>query len=343
MNNESSRGKANGGIARAEKLSPEDRKGIAQKAANARWNKSDNLPLTDVKKALWGTPEKMLKIGSALVECYVLDGGMRVLSGRGMQEAIGLGGTPSSHGTKLRAFLANDAIKPFVNNELAMAFETPMRFSRPGRGGVPAIAFEATLLIDLCEAIINAYTAGKLRKNYFSLVLQSQAITLSFAKAGIISAIDEVTGYQLVREHNEIQKIVDKYLTDYAQKWSRLFPDEFWDKLLKAKGYENYIGLPRRSFVGHWVNDVVYSRLAPGVLEKLKALNPSVPGKGRKYKHTQFLKSDHGVPELKDHLIKTMTLMDAATATGQSFDILLQAALPKYGATMSLPLVIEND
>lgn len=336
-------GKAKGGVVRAVKLSAEQRKEIASLGAKARWEKVALANEAGIKRAAFGSPDKLLKIASALVECYVMEDGTRVLSGRGMQEAIGLGGAAKTHGTKLRAFLASDAIKPFVSRELAMAIENPMRFIRPGRGGVPAIAFEATLLIDLCEAIINAYTAGALRKNYFGLVLQSQAITLSFAKAGIISAIDEVTGYQYVREHNEIQKIVDKYLTDYAQKWSRIFPDIFWDKLLKAKGYENYIGLPRRSFVGHWVNDVVYSRLAPGVLEKLKSLNPSTPGKGRKYKHTQFLKSDHGVPELKDHLIKTMTLMDAASATGQSFDVLLQAALPKYGATMSLPLVIENE
>lgn len=336
-------GKAKGGIARADKLSAEQRKEIAISGARARWGKLEQPNENGVKRALFGSPDKLLKIGNALVECYVLDGGTRVLSGRGMQEAIGLGGTPSSHGTKLRAFLVNDAIKPFVNKELAMAMESPMRFIRPGRGGVPAIAFEATLLIDLCESIISAYNADKLRKNYFYLMLQAQAITLSFAKAGIISAIDEVTGYQLVREHDEIQKILDKYLTDYAQKWSKNFPDIFWEKLLRAKGYESYIGLPRRSFVGHWVNDVVYSRLAPGVLDRLRTLNPAISGKGRKYKHTQFLTDDQGVPELKDHIVKSMTIMDVAIATGQSFDMLLQATIPKCGETRQLPLVVEND
>jgi len=217
-------GKSKGGLARASKLSAEQRKEIASSGARARWNKLEKPNNKGIKRALFGSPDKLLKIGNALVECYVLDGGTRVLSGRGMQEAIGLGGSPKSHGTKLRILLANDAIKLHVNKELSMAIENPMRFIRPGRGGVPAIAFEATLLIDLCEAIISTYTEGKLRKNYFHLMLQAQAITLSFAKAGIISAIDEVTGYQLVREHDEIQKIVDKYLTDYAQKWSKIFP-----------------------------------------------------------------------------------------------------------------------
>jgi len=49
------------------------------------------------------------------------------------------------------------------------------------------------------------------------------------------------------------------------------------------------------------------------------------------------------VPELKDHIVKSMTIMDVAIATGQSFDVLLQATIPKCGETRELPLVIDND
>lgn len=334
--NKKNQSKSVGGIARRDALSPDVRSEIAKKAAMARWNKSTDLPTTDVRKALWGAPEKMLKIGNTLVECYVLEGGVRVLSGRGMQEAIGLGGTANTHGTKLRSFLGSDSLKGFVNNELTMAIETPTRFTRPGRGGVPAIAFEATLLIDLCEAIIRSYNSGELRKNYFHLVFQAQAITLSFAKAGIISAIDEVTGYQEVREKDEIQKIVDKYLIDYAKKWAKVFPDQFWEKLLRVKGYESYIGLPRPSFVGHWVNDIIYSRLAPGIRTKLKELNPRTEKGNRKYKNHQFLTDDQGAPELRELLTKAMALMDAST-TSEEFDRLLARALPKFGDTIEMP------
>ncbi len=336
-------GKAAGGHARAEALSADERKEIAKRAARARWSEERPMLPDGIKRAIYGSTDKLLKIGSVHVECYVLEGGTRVLSGRGMQDAIGLGGEARSHGSKLRKFVGAEAIKKFINNDLAMALEQPMRFVRPGRGGIPAIAFEATLLIDLCEAILNANNAGLIRPHHFPIVLQAQAITLSFAKAGIISAIDEVTGYQEVREQDAIQKIVDKYLTDYAKRWAKMFPDEFWEKLLRAKGYESYIGLPRRSFVGHWVNDVVYSRMSPGILKKMKEINPRSPGRGRKYKHTQFLTDDHGIPELRQHLIKAMTVMDVSIATGQDFGNLLQAVLPKYGDTLQLPLVVDAD
>ena len=341
MNDDDLFGKAKGGKARAESLTKERRAEIAADAAKARWSGEPRKVEPGVKRAEFGSPDKMLKIGDVFVECYVLEGGTRVLSGRGMQTAIGFGGQAKTHGSKLRAFLELDAIKPFVNNELAMALANPVRFVRPGRGGKPAISFEGTLLIDLCEAIIHAKNADALRANYLPLYAQAQIITLGFAKAGIIAAIDEVTGYQYIREQNEIQKILDKYLTDYAKKWAQIFPNEFWDKLLRAKGYETYIGLPRPSFVGHWVNDVVYARLAPAVLGKLRALNPRF-GKGRKFKHHQFLTDDHGVPELKQHLIRMMTLMDASIATGQNFDVLLNAVAPRVGDTYQLPLVTKD-
>jgi hypothetical protein len=254
-----------------------------------------------------------------------------------MQQAVGLGGEAKTHGSKLRHFLSLSAIKPFVNNELAMALDNPVRFIRPGKGGKPAIANEATLLIDICEAIINAKDARGFRENWIPLVYQAQIITLSFAKAGIISAIDEVTGYQEIRERDEIQKIINKYLTDYAQKWSKIFPDAFWHKLLKIKGFETYTGIKRPSFVGHWVNDIVYDRIAPGIRQKLKKLNPRTEKGTRKFKNHQFFTDDHGVPELRDHLSKTMVLMDAA-ATSKEFDRLLNRSLPKFGANLELPL-----
>lgn len=329
--------KANGGIARAKSLSVEKRSEIAKKAAEKRWSKNTDVIDPNTKRAIFGSPEKMLRIGNVEIECYVLEGGTRVLSGRGMQQAIGLGGEAKTHGSKLREFLSFTSIKPFVNNELAMAIENPVRFTRPGKGGVPAIAFEATLLIDLCEAIVRARDAKGFRESWLPLVYQAQIITLSFAKAGIISAIDEVTGYQDVREKDAIQKIIDKYLTDYANKWSKIFPDVFWEKLLRIKGYETYIGLQRPSFVGHWVNDIVYDRLAPGIREKLKTLNPKTEKGHRKFKNHQFLTDDHGVPELKEHITKTMVLMDAAS-NNRDFDRLLNKSLPKFGSTMELPL-----
>jgi len=67
-----------------------------------------------------------------------------------------------SHGTKLRGFLAKKEIKPYINKDLAMALEEPLRFIRPGRGGKPALAYEATLLVDICDPL-RAYSLTDFR------------------------------------------------------------------------------------------------------------------------------------------------------------------------------------
>ena len=62
--------KAIGGHARAKALSPEQRKEIARKAAEARWG-------VDIPQA---THEGEVRIGSAVISAAVLPGGKRVLS-----------------------------------------------------------------------------------------------------------------------------------------------------------------------------------------------------------------------------------------------------------------------
>ena len=82
-----------------------------------------------ILKALWGSPDRPLKIGDLEIPAYVLENGTRVLSGRGMQTALQLG---QSHGSKLKGLLRSKNIKPHITNELAMALDAPLRFVRPG-------------------------------------------------------------------------------------------------------------------------------------------------------------------------------------------------------------------
>src|SRR6185436_13658606 len=106
-------------------------------------------------------------------------------------------------------------------------------------------------------------------------------------------------------------------ITDEWAKWTRRFPDEFYRHLfrLKSMSYPPGKGHAKPSFVGHWTNDVVYSRLAPGILKKLRDLNPR-QGKGnsRARKHHQHLTEDIGVPELEQHLSNVIFLMRTCTS-----------------------------
>ena len=317
-----------GGKARAESLSAERLTEIAKKGAEARWS---------FPKAIFGTPDKKLKLGDRELECYVLEGGKRVLSGRGMQEALGLG---QSHGGLLKEFLGGESIKPYIDNELAMELLDPLRFIRPGRGGKSALAYEATILPRLCDAILEARKREKnLGKRQREVAEQCEIITRVLAKVGIIALVDEVTGYQEVRDSAALQKILELYIKDEWAKWTRRFPNEFYKQLFRLKNvaFPPSTGTQKPSYVGHWTNEVVYSRLAPGILKKLREVNPKTPSGNRARKHHQHLTEDIGVPELQQHLSNVVFLMKSCLSWGE-FKQRLDISSPKFGDTMSLPL-----
>ncbi|MGJ8525210.1 IS1595 family transposase ISRhba1 [Halomonadaceae bacterium LMG 33818] len=276
-----------------------------------------------------------LKIGDVDIPCFVLEDGRRVISGRTLTSAIGMKG----RGQGVARISQYKSLKPFYNNDLLLAIENPIQFSwHTPRGDDGTFGYEAHVLQELCESILTARESGALSTEHEIRYAQhAEMLIRAFARVGIIALIDEATGYQEQREKNALSQILNRYLNDYASRWSKTFPDEFWIKLIRVKGYPSYIALNRPSYVGHWVNDIVYDRLAPGIKEKLKGLNPRDRSGNRTHKHHQFLTQDEGVPELKEHLVKVMALMDASSDNEQ-FMKLLNRAYPKFGSTGQLDI-----
>jgi hypothetical protein len=325
--------KSIGGIARANALTASEKSEIAKKAAEARW-------ANDVTVANYGG---VLTFGEVSVECYVTEDGHRVVSGRGLQDALMLVDStkPNSQkpGSRIPRLFKSKKLEPLFIKKNSSGFFSPIKCSYKGK---IINGYDANVIVDICSVMYEASLLGLITTPRLKIIAeQSRVIFSAFATVGITALIDEATGYQEFRDKEALQKILDKYLIDYAHKWSKTFPDEFWIKLLRAKGYDSYIGLQTPQFVGHWVNDVVYARLAPGILEELKKRNPRMKETGnRKYKHTQFLSEEHGISELRDHLTKTMTIMDIAIVTNQiggDFDVLLNKVLPKYNVTLEIP------
>lgn len=278
-----------------------------------------------------------LNIGDVELSCFVTGDGERFISGRSMTGAIGMKG----RGQGMARISNNSTLKPFMNNALVMAIQNPVEIT--GKTPKPVHGYRAEILADLCDALLEARKAGALKTEQEQRYGQfAEMLVRGFARLGIVALVDEATGYQEVRESKALQAILDKFLKDEARTWSKTFPDEFWQKLVRVKGYDSYLAVKRPAFVGHWVNDLVYSRLAPGIQAKLKEINPRRESGSRKNKHHQHFTEDHGLPELRDHLKKVMVLMDASSSR-KEFERLLDKSLPKYGTTIELPLGGDDD
>jgi hypothetical protein len=159
------------------------------------------------------------------------------------------------------------------------------------------------------------------------------------AKVGIIALVDEVTGYQEVRDREALQKILELYLLKEFAAWAKRFPDDFYKELFRLRGWNwNKLSVARPGYVGKLTNDLVYERLAPGILDDLKRKNPRTESGNRKVRHHQWLTEDVGHPALAQHLHATIALMRAAQ-NWSSFYTMIERALPKRMG--QLPLLID--
>lgn len=342
MNDKEINSKAIGAIARAKSLSKDERVDIAKKAAIARWADTE-----DIAKAKY---KGMIKIGELEIDCAVLDNGTRLLSERAITKAFG-GKRGGSHWRRKKAgmesnlpvYISASNIRPFISEDLEKALSNPIKY-RHAKGAAVGNGLEATLLPKICSVFLSMRDAGMVLPSQTHIVTQADMLMRGLAEIGIIALIDEATGYQEVRDRHALQQILDKYLTEEKAKWAKTFPDDFYKKMFKLKGWNfNPLSVKRPGVIGHYTNDIVYQRLAPGILKKLQELNPRTDKGVRKGKHFQHFTEDYGLPELKEHLTKVMFLMDAAGDDWDLFKSLLNRASPRVGDTLELDLRVAND
>lgn len=325
-------GAKKGGIARAKALTAKQRSEIARAAGTARWGTGR------VMKATHGSPERPLRIGDCEVTCYVLEDGRRVVSQRGLQTALGISTSGGSNGAHRTArIIEKIENKLSVINELSVRMKAPILFMPPV-GGNRAYGYEATTLIDAGELILKARDAnGILLPNQAKYALAADIVIRAFAKVGIIAVIDEVTGYQEIRDREALQEILKRYISEELMAWVRTFPLEFYKQIFRLKRW-NWNDGRMSPIMGNIVNDLVYSRLAPGVLEELRKRNPVTEKGYREHKHFQFLTTDFGHPALTRHLHELIGMARPFSAgEWDSYYSLVSREFPKTNTTPFLP------
>lgn len=326
------KGRARGGIARAQKLTPEHRSEIAAKAAAARWG-GEKIP--------GAIHEGVVQIGEADIPCYVLESGERVLSTRGIMKALGRTWRGRKYtGTELPVFLEAKNLKPFINNELA-AVLAPLEI-RTTRGAVSE-AFRAEILPLVCDVYLRARQQGGILTDAQRPVAQQcEILVRSLAGVGIIALVDEATGYQHVRPKDALQAYLEKLLSRELAAWAKRFPDEFYENIYKLKGWAwPGMGKNRYSVVGTYTTDLVYDRIGPGVTKELEDRSPKDERGARRNKLHQWLSDDIGHPILAQHIHSLIMFQRLAIASGfgwQKFVKMVDQVMPRRGSTMELPL-----
>lgn len=278
------------------------------------------------KKVPKATHSGIINIGDMEIPCHVLEDGRRVLVQRKMVTALGMarGGSSKGGGDRLAHFISGKGISPFVSNELHEVIKEPSLFKTAR--GITAYCYEATVLADICDAVLEAKKEKKLQKQQEHIVEQCEILMRGFARIGIIALVDEATGYQYERDRYELEKILEAYIAKELLPWAKRFPDEFYRQLFRLRGWQySPLTVKKPKYVGKLTNQLIYEKLPKGVLTELRGKNPVTRRGYRKHRHHQFLTEDIGNPHLERHIASVTTLMRAA-ANWRNFERLFQRA-----------------
>jgi hypothetical protein len=215
-------GRAKGGVARAEILSPEERSAIAKKGAVGRWG---------AKATHKGNFKDEFGID---VDCYVLDDDTKtaVISQSGMGKALGL----SDRGNAFPRFLSSNAMSNALSAELQEKIQKPLKFQwDSGSAGTPPVTvhgYDVTILIDICNAILRV--ESDLTKNQAAVGKQARIILSASAKNGIKDLVYALARYNRTAE--EVISAFKMYVQEEARTYEREFPNELyiqWHRLFK--------------------------------------------------------------------------------------------------------------
>lgn len=323
-----------GGKAAAAKLTKEERRERARKAATARWQA--NLP-----RATHGSDDRPLRIGSIEIPCYVLDNGMRVITHRGLQGAISMAVKGSA--TETAAFVETIAKKGLDCKDLVARLSSPTEFV-PLVGGRTAFGYEATLLADLCDFMLEARSrGGMLGKAAQRMAARCEILARGFARVGIIALVDEATGYEADRLRGELRCILEQYISKELARWERAFESDFYKHICRLKGWKyDPTSTKRTHQIARLTVDLVYDRIHPELLKELKHVREE---KGKpSHKLHQWLTTfpGGGHPRLKQHNEGVTALLSVAKTWGQ-FSEWVDARYPKLNQTMRIPFPEDPD
>lgn len=302
--------------------------------------------MSKILKATHGSEKTQLKLSDEIeISCYVLENGQRVLSQRGMIKALGLSGGSSKEGAdRLASFAGQERFNDLISNDVRALITEPIKFEKSG-SSAPIYGYEATILIDICDAVMQAKKEGRLQKQQNHVAENAEILIRAFAKTGIIALVDEATGYQYDRERFELQKILSTYIAEEILKWQLTFTDDFYKQVYRLWNLPfipKYIK-NKPSFIGNITRTYVYDQLPKGVVDVIKAKTGKTDKGNWKYKWHQSLTPEVGREHLKRQITEVTTLMSIADTKDQFIALFRK----KYGkgddGQMLLDFPIDDD
>jgi hypothetical protein len=287
-------GRVRSGKATSEAMTPEQRK------ERARAGAAKKAELAAMPKV---THKGEIMLGNVAMPCFVLNDGRRVLSGRGLQDALKMVDDSIPHtqksGSRLPRLFENKSLNPYLIKHIEAGHFSPIICLD---GAQKISGYEATILSDLCDAVLEARKHGVITTSRLKIVAdQCEMLMRGFARVGLIALVDEATGYQATREKDALAKILEAFVAKELRPWMKTFPNAYYEEIFRLyklpyppQNNKNW----KPSFIGILTNNIVY-------------------------------------PKLREHLASIVTLLKLSS-TPQDFKEKVDKIHPAFGQTYSM-------
>jgi hypothetical protein len=282
-----------------------------------------------MKEKLKATHEGELNLGEAKLDVAVLENGKRIITQSAVFKALGRPARGNSRVINIPTFMDAKNLQPLISKEL---YAVTNKVEYLDKNGKTQQGYDADILPLVSDLYLKARQENVLLASQTETAIKAEILVRSLARVAIVSLIDEATGYQEIRAKDALQVFLQKFLEEEKGKWVKTFPDEFFESIFRMKGWSWSIANKGKkpSVVGHYINNYVYSRIAPQVLSELKRLNPKDEKGNRKAKHPQFIDVDYGHPKLKEHLSILTAFAKASGHNWTNWQRMVERALPKF-------------
>lgn len=309
------KGKAKGGIARANSLTKEKRTEIAKKAAAARWGITRKATHKGNFKEEFGID----------AECYVLDDPSKtaVVTKKGLAQLLNIG----EHGRDVDQLLTSQYMSNYVDLKLLEKIKKPIIFQYIGgsKNFHNAHGFDITLIGDIASALIAADKDGALPKSRKESAVLAQQLANASMKAGLKGLAYAVAGYR-----PEVQEVIDAFkafVREEARGYEKEFPDELYEEWYRLYGLEK-LERGRPIHFAQLTRRHIYYSLAKseGKVLELAVKNKNENGKDSDKIH-QFL-SEVGVKALRRHIGKVLGVA-LASDTKEEYEHIIKTRMLK--------------
>lgn len=251
-----------------------------------------------------------LKIGDKQIPCAVLENGRRIVSSTGLFQAFDrpTHGAKRVEGINLPSIISANNLSEFVTPEL---IEKSKEIHYKHTNGRIAKGYDAEIIPLICEVYLDADSYDKLFASQVKLAERALIIIRALSKVGITALIDEATGYQYDRERQELQKLLEAYISKDLIQWVKRFPNEYYEQIYRLHGWEYNPQKSRRpSYIATFTNKYLYDLFPEEVMQEIKSKNPLIENKAyRRNKIHQHLSPGIGQRHLDDHMTRLITTM----------------------------------